>query len=278
MLSEMLVAENHADAIIENKRKEINDKISFLEEKKAKVKEAIAKVGDSEELTEAMNLLDEELAKFEKELQETYDRVVFGGNKGDKSKTHKGEDFEDEEKKEEGEHKEDEEEVKEKYDKVVLGGNKGDKSKTHDGEDYEDEEKKEEGEHKDGEDDEEVKEKYDDVVLGGNKGDKSKTHKGEDYEEEDEKDESVEEGEHKEGEDEETDESVVEKKSEKDYLDDGYVKAEVIKAGNGLRKGQEVMVNAEEYSSMGDDDMLEVIEPKRGKNSIVQKAVLKVLI
>ena len=40
MLSEMLVAENHADAIIENKRKEINDKISFLEEKKAKVKEA----------------------------------------------------------------------------------------------------------------------------------------------------------------------------------------------------------------------------------------------
>jgi hypothetical protein len=225
-----------------------------------------------------MNLLDEELAKFEKELQETYDRVVLGGNKGDKSKTHKGEDFEDEEKKEEGEHKEDEEEVKEKYDKVVLGGNKGDKSKTHDGEDYEDEEKKEEGEHKDGEDDEEVKEKYDDVVLGGNKGDKSKTHKGEDYEEEDEKDESVEEGEHKEGEDEETDESVVEKKSEKDYLDDGYVKAEVIKAGNGLRKGQEVMVNAEEYSSMGDDDMLEVIEPKRGKNTIIQKAVLKVQI
>ena len=54
------------------------------------MKEAIDKVGDSEELAEAMNLLDEELAKFEKELQETYDRVTLGGNKGDKSKTKPG--------------------------------------------------------------------------------------------------------------------------------------------------------------------------------------------
>jgi len=234
ILSEMLVAENHADAIIENKRKEINNKISFLEEKKAKVKEAIDKVGDSEELAEAMNLLDEELAKFEKELQETYDRVTLGGNKGDKSKTHDGEDYEDEDEKDEsvkeGEDKE-EEETNEKYDKVVLGGNKGDKSKTHDGEDYEDEDK----------------------------------------------DESVKEGEDKE-EEEEADESVVEKKSEKDYLNDGYVKASVVKAGNGLRKGMDVMVNAEEYTSLGDDDMLEVIDPKKGKTTIVQKANLKVQI
>ena len=105
-------------------------------------------------------------------VNEAYDKVVFGGNKGDKSKTKEDEeDFEDEDK------------TDEKYDDVVLGGNKGDKSKTHDGEDFEDDDEK----------DESANEKYDDVVLGGNKGDKSKTHDGEDFEDEDEKDESVEE-------------------------------------------------------------------------------------
>ena len=101
-------------------------------------------------------------------VNEAYDKVVFGGNKGDKSKTKEDEeDFEDEDKKDE------------KFDDVVLGGNKGDKSKTKEGEeDYEDEDKKDEA--------------YDVVTLGGNKGDKSKTKKGEeDYE--DDKDESVEE-------------------------------------------------------------------------------------
>lgn len=101
-------------------------------------------------------------------VNEAYDKVVFGGNKGDKSKTKEDEeDFEDEDKKDE------------KFDDVVLGGNKGDKSKTKKGEeDYEDEDKKDEA--------------YDVVTLGGNKGDKSKTKKGEeDYE--DDKDESVEE-------------------------------------------------------------------------------------
>ncbi len=114
------------------------------------------------------------IMSFETFVNEAYDRVVFGGNKGDKSKTHDGEDFEDED---------EDDSANEKYDDVVLGGNKGDKSKTHDGEDYEDEDEK----------DESANEKYDDVVLGGNKGDKSKTHDGEDYEDEDEKDESVEE-------------------------------------------------------------------------------------
>jgi len=119
------------------------------------------------------------IMNFSTFVNEAYDRVVFGGNKDDKSKTHDGEDFEDED-----EDDKKEESANEKYDDVVLGGNKGDKSKTHDGEDFEDEDEK----------DESANEKYDDVVLGGNKGDKSKTHDGEDYEEEDEKDESVEEG------------------------------------------------------------------------------------
>jgi len=108
------------------------------------------------------------IMSFSTFVNEAYDKVVFGGNKGDKSKTKEDEeDFEDEDK------------TDEKFDDVVLGGNKGDKSKTKEGEeDYEDEDKKDEA--------------YDVVTLGGNKGDKSKTKKGEeDYE--DDKDESVEE-------------------------------------------------------------------------------------
>jgi len=56
-----------------------------------------------------------------------YDRVVEGGNKGDKSKTKPGKkDFEGKGS------------PAKKYDKVVLGGNKGDKSKTKPGKkDYE---------------------------------------------------------------------------------------------------------------------------------------------
>jgi hypothetical protein len=209
ILSERLIAENDEAAKIEKERSEISDKISFLEEKKAKVKEAIDKLGETEELTEAMNLLEDEISKFEKSLQETYDRVVLGGNKGDKSKTHKGEDYEEEDEK-------DESTKNEKYDRVVLGGNKGDKSKTHDGEDYEDEDEK--------------------------------------------------------------DESVTEKKSRKEYLDDGFVEAEVAKSGNGLKKGQEVYVSAEDYTSLGDNDSLECIDYKTGKTTICPKGQLKVKI
>ena len=206
ILSERLIAENDSAALVEKTRSDISDKISFLEEKKAKVKEAINKLGETEELTEAMNLLEEEISKFEKSLQETYDRVVLGGNKGDKSKTKEGdEDYEDEEKKDEA------------YDRVVLGGNKGDKSKTKKGdEDYEDEEKK--------------------------------------------------------------DEAVTEKKSRNDYLNDGFVEAEVIKTGNGLKKGAEVMVSAEDYTSLGDDDQLEVMDLKSGKSTICPKSQLSVKI
>jgi len=109
------------------------------------------------------------IMNFASFVNEAYDRVVLGGNKGDKSKTKEGEeDYEDEDKKDE------------KFDDVVLGGNKGDKSKTKEGdEDYEDEDKKDEA--------------YDKVVLGGNKGDKSKTKKGDEDYEDDKKEESVEE-------------------------------------------------------------------------------------
>jgi hypothetical protein len=144
ILSERLIAENDEAAKVEKERSEISDKISFLEEKKAKVKEAIDKLGETEELTEAMNLLNEEIAKFEKSLQETY--------------------------------------------------------------------------------------------------------------------------------------SVTEKKSRKEYLDDGFVEAEVNKNGNGLKRGQEVYVSAEDYTSLGDDDSLECIDYKTGKTTICPKGQLNVKI
>jgi hypothetical protein len=141
---------------------------------------------------------EEDEEDYEDKKDEAYDVVTLGGNKGDKSKTKKGEeDYEDEDKTDEA------------YDKVVLGGNKGDKSKTKKGEeDFEDEDKTDEAydkvvlggnkgdksKTKKGKEDfeDETDEAYDVVTLGGNKGDKSKTKKGEeDYED---KDESVEEG------------------------------------------------------------------------------------
>lgn len=143
ILSEKLVAENNEAAKVEEKRSSISDKISFLEEKKAKVKEAINKLGETEELTEAMNLLDEEIAKFEKELQESY---------------------------------------------------------------------------------------------------------------------------------------IVEKKSRNEYLDSGYVEAEVNKNANGLKRGQEVFVSAEDYTSLGDNDQLTVIDYKTGKETICPKSQLNVKI
>ena len=174
ILSEKLISENNEVAKVEKTRSDISDKISFLEEKKAKVKEAINKLGETDELTEAMNLLEEEISKFEKSLQETYDKVVLGGNKGDKSKTHDGEDFEEEDEKKE--------------------------------------------------------------------------------------------------------EAVTEKKSRNDYLNDGFVEAEIAKNGNGLKKGMEVFVSAEDYTSLGDNDQLECIDPKTGKTTICPKSQLNVKI
>lgn len=143
ILSERLLAENNEKAIEESKRKELTDSLSFLEEKKSEVKAAIKKLGETEELSEALNLLDEELRGKEKELANSY---------------------------------------------------------------------------------------------------------------------------------------ISEKKTKDDYLNDGFVEASVKKAGQGLKVRQEVLVSAEEYASLGDDDMLSVIIPKNGDNVIMPKGNLEVKI
>lgn len=70
----------------------------------------------------------------------------------------------------------------------------------------------------------------------------------------------------------------MKKKSRNELLDDGFVEAEVNKNGNGLRKGQEVYVNAEDYTSLGDNDQLECIDYKTGKSTICPKGQLNVKI
>ena len=143
ILSERLLAENNEKAIKESKRKDLTDSLSFLEEKKLEVKAAIKVLGETEELSEALDLLDEELRGKEKELANSY---------------------------------------------------------------------------------------------------------------------------------------ISEKKSKDDYLNDGFVEASVKKDGQGLKVRQEVLVNAEEYSSLGDDDMLSVIIPKSGKSIVMSKGDLEVKI
>ena len=68
------------------------------------------------------------IMSFANFVNEAYDKVVWGGNKGDDSESEEDEeDYEDDDKTDEG------------FDEVTLGGNKGDKSKTKKGEeDYED--------------------------------------------------------------------------------------------------------------------------------------------
>ena len=143
ILSEKLIAENNDKAIEESKRKDLTDSISFLEEKKSEVEAAIKKLGETEELTEALNLLAEELNGKEKELANSY---------------------------------------------------------------------------------------------------------------------------------------ISEKKTKDDYLNDGFVEASVKTASQGLKVRQEVLVSAEEYASLGDDDMLSVIIPKNGKSIVMPKGDLEVKI
>jgi len=69
---------------------------------------------------------------------------------------------------------------------------------------------------------------------------------------------------------------ISEKKTKDQYLNDGFVEASVIKASQGLKKKQEVLVNAEEYASLGDDDLLSVIIPKDGKSIVLPKEDLEV--
>jgi hypothetical protein len=72
ILSERLVKENNQKAIRDRKIEELNSVISFLEEKKNEVSAAIKAIGESAELNEALNLIQSEINKKEKELANSY--------------------------------------------------------------------------------------------------------------------------------------------------------------------------------------------------------------
>jgi len=142
-LAEALVKEGHKTAIVEKQRAAINGEISFLEEKKGQINAAIARIGRSEELSEALKMVESELMKKEKELQSTY---------------------------------------------------------------------------------------------------------------------------------------VVEKKTKLDYLNMGYTEATIDRPVGSFKKGDEVMVNAEEYASLGDGDLVDVVNVDTLESEMIKRGKLKVKI
>jgi hypothetical protein len=140
-LSERLVKEGNEMAKIQERRDILNKELTFLEEKKLDLESAIKKIGSSEELNEALNLINSEISKKEKELQSTY---------------------------------------------------------------------------------------------------------------------------------------ISEKKSKAEYLNDGYVEAKLKNSAQSLKKGQEVLINAEEFASLGSDDLIDVIDAKTAKSYLVPKGDINV--
>ena len=72
ILSEKLQAEGIKNAVIESKRNEIRETLSFLSEKRAQLIAGLQETNDNEQLKSALKLVEGEIRKFEKELQETY--------------------------------------------------------------------------------------------------------------------------------------------------------------------------------------------------------------
>jgi hypothetical protein len=71
---------------------------------------------------------------------------------------------------------------------------------------------------------------------------------------------------------------VSEKKTKLDYLNSGYTEATIEVNAGSFKKGDEVMVNAEEYASLGDSDLVDVINPKTLKTELIKRGMLKVKI
>ena len=69
---------------------------------------------------------------------------------------------------------------------------------------------------------------------------------------------------------------ISEKKSKSQYLNQGYVEGKLKKAVAGLKKGMDIMVNAEEYASLGEDELIDIVDPDSGKSSYIPKGDLEV--
>ncbi len=69
---------------------------------------------------------------------------------------------------------------------------------------------------------------------------------------------------------------ISEKKSKADYLNDGYVEATLKNSVQSLKKGQDVLINAEEFASLGSDDLIDVIDAKTTKSYLIPKGDINV--
>lgn len=72
ILESRLKEEGDKEAIVESKRNEIKDTLTFLSEKRAQLIEGIQATNNNEQLKAALELVEGEIRKFEKELQESY--------------------------------------------------------------------------------------------------------------------------------------------------------------------------------------------------------------
>ena len=73
ILLEKLKAEGLKDAELDHKRNQIRETLSFLSEKRAQLIEGLQKTDNNPQIKDALELVENEIRKFEKELQETYE-------------------------------------------------------------------------------------------------------------------------------------------------------------------------------------------------------------
>lgn len=64
---------------------------------------------------------------------------------------------------------------------------------------------------------------------------------------------------------------IVEKKTKDQYLNDGYVEATLKKSVKSLKAGQSILINAEEFSSLGANDLIDVIDVDTSKSHLIPK-------
>ena len=72
ILESRLKEEGEEEAILDSKRFELRDTLSFLGEKRAQLIQGMQETENNEQLKKALELVESEIRKFEKELQETY--------------------------------------------------------------------------------------------------------------------------------------------------------------------------------------------------------------
>ena len=72
ILESKLKEEGDKEAIKESKRNELKDTLTFLNEKRAELIQGLQETDNNEQLKEALELVEGEIRKFEKELQESY--------------------------------------------------------------------------------------------------------------------------------------------------------------------------------------------------------------